>query len=84
MKVSIMSMMVDKDLSRVRASTSGHGGEKIRSTGTQFHDTITLRDYMDQAAALFCYRWDSGGRITFQYDVDDNDNCAIDAKQLFP
>ena len=79
-----MSMMVDKDLSRVRASTSGHGGEKIRSKGVQFHDTITLRDYMEQTTTQFCYRWDADGRITFQYDVDDNDNCAIDAKQLFP
>jgi len=80
----INAMMEDNDLSQVTASVSGHGGEKIRSTGTQFHDTITLRNYMDQAATLFCYRWDAAGRITFQYDVDDNINCAIDAEQLFP
>ena len=83
-QTAMHAMMVDKDLSQVTASVSGHGGEKIRSTGTQFHDTISLRDYMDQAATLFCYRWDADGRITFQYDVDDNINCAIDAEQLFP
>ena len=83
-QTSILSLMVDNDLTQVTASVSGHGGEKIRSTGTQFHETIILRDYMDQAATLFCYRWDADGRITFQYDVDDNINCAIDAEQLFP
>ena len=83
-QTSILSLMVDNNLTQVTASVSGHGGEKIRSTGTQFHDTIILRDYMDQAATLFCYRWDADGRITFQYDVDDNINCAIDAEQLFP
>ena len=84
MKTAIMSMMVDNDLSRVTASVSGNGGEKIRSTGTQFHDAIILRGYMNQAATRFCYRRDADGRIIFQYDVDDNDNCAIDAEQLFP
>ena len=83
-QTSILSLMVDNDLTQVTASVSGHGGEQIRSTGTQFHETIILRDYMDQAATLFCYRWDADGRITFQYDVDDNINCAIDAEQLFP
>ena len=84
MKTAIMSMMVDNDLSQVTASVSGHGGEKIRSTGTQFHPTLDLQIYMNQAATRFCYRWDADGRITFQYDVDDNVNCAIDAEQLFP
>ena len=83
-ETAILSRMVDNDLSQVTASVSGHGGEKIRKTGTQLHDTISLRDYIDQAATLYCYRWDAAGRITFQYDVDDNGNCAIDADQLFP
>ena len=84
MQTAMNAMMVDNDLSRVTASVSGHGGEKIRSTGAQFHETIILRDYMIQAGTRFCYRWDADGRITFQYDVDDNINCAIDAEQLFP
>ena len=83
-QTSILSLMVDDDLTQVTASVSGHGGEKIRSTGTQFHETISLRDYIVQAATLFCYRWDADGRITFQYDVNADGNCAIDAEQLFP
>ena len=84
MNTAIRSMMVDKDLSQVRASTSGHGGEKIDATSAQFHPTFNLWDYMDQAATYFCYRWDADGRITFQFDVNADGNCAVDAKQLFP
>ena len=58
-QTAMNAMKVDNDLSQVTASVSGHGGEKIRSTGTQFHDTIILRDYMNQAATQFCYRWDA-------------------------
>ena len=77
-------MMVDNDLSSVKASTSGYGGEKIRSAGTQFHPTLDLQDYMNQPTSQFCYWWRSDGRITFQYDVNADGNCAIDAEQLFP
>jgi len=84
MITAIMVMMVDNDLSQVTASTSGHGGEKIDATSNQFHPTLNLQDYLAQATTQFCYRWQNDGWITFQYDVDDNDNCAIDAEQLFP
>ena len=84
MQTAMNAMMADNDLSQVRASTSGYGGEKIDATSTQFHDTIFLRDYMVQAATQFCYRWDADGRIIFQYDVNTDGNCAIDAEQLFP
>ena len=83
-QTAILSIMVDNDLAGVTSSTSGAGGETIRRKGTQFHPTIDLSDYIDQPASLFCYRWAADGRITFQYDVDDNINCAIDAEQLFP
>ena len=82
----IESMMVDNDLSQVKASTAGRGGEKINSTGAQFHAEFDLYNYMywDQPATWFCYSWDTDGRIIFQYDVDDEGNCAIDAEQLYP
>lgn len=84
MQTAMNAMMAYNELSQVRASTSGYGGEKIVATSTQFDDTITLRGYMNQAATQFCYRWDAHGRITFQYDVNADGNCAIDAEQLFP
>ena len=84
MNTAISTMMVDKDLSQVRASTSGYGGEKIRNTGTQFHPTLNLQPYLDPSATHYCYRWEAGGRITFQYNVNADGNCAIDADQLFP
>ena len=84
MQTAMNAMMADNDLTQVRASTSGYGGEKIDAINTQFHDTISLRDYMNQAASQFYYRWDADGQITFQYDVNADGNCAIDAEQLFP
>ena len=83
-QTSIQAMMVDNDLSSVRGSTSGLGGEKIRSTGTQFHATLHLQNYIRQLATTYCYTWGTDGRITYQYDVDDNGGCSIDAEQLFP
>ena len=83
-QATMLAMMVDNNLTQVRASTSGYGGEKIDATNTQFHDTIILREYMNQAASQFCYRWDADGQITFQYAVNADGNCAIDADQLFP
>ena len=68
-QTAIQSLMVDNDLSAVNASASGAGGEKINSTGTQFHATITMAAYMDQAATQYCYRWGTDGRITFQYNL---------------
>ena len=84
MQTAVDAMMADNELTQVRASTSGYGGEKIDATSTQFHDTIILLDYMIQAASQFCYRWDADGGITFQYNVNADSNCAIDAEQLFP
>lgn len=68
-QTAIQSLMVDNDLSAITASASGAGGEKINSTGTQFHASITMAAYMDQAATQYCYRWGTDGRITFQYNL---------------
>jgi len=84
MNTALRSMMVRKDLSQVRASTSGYGGEKIVATSAQFHPTLDLQRYLNSSPTHYCYRWDTGGRITFQYDVNADGNCAIDGAQLFP
>ena len=69
-QTAIQSLMVDNALSAVTASTALPGnGEKINSTGTQFHASITMAAYMDQAATQYCYRWGTDGRITFQYNL---------------
>ena len=68
-QTAIQSLMVDNDLSSITASTAGVGGEKINSTGTQFHASIIMAAYMDQAATQYCYRWGTDGRITFQYNL---------------
>lgn len=82
---AIQRLMVDNDLTYVDPSTSGDGGEKIRSTGSQFHETLNLQTFMgDQDSTKFCYRWGADGRITHEYDVDDNDDCGADTDQLFP
>ena len=88
-QTAINAFMADNALAKVTPSTSGGGGEKIRSTGTQFHPTINLSDYWsvyldykDQGSTGYCYKWDTDGRITFQYDIDDNGNCS--SFQLYP
>ena len=83
-QTAIDAFMVDNDLAEVTPSTSDAGGEKIRSTGSQFHDTFILRDYMYDDSTAFCYRWQSDGRITHEYDVDHNGSCAPDTDQLYP
>ncbi len=84
-QTAIQSLMVDNDLSSVSASASGAGGEKINSTGTQFHASITMAAYMDQAATQYCYRWDTSGRITFQYALSKKKGiCAGSGAQLYP
>ena len=83
-QTAIQTLMVDNDIDQVTPSTSGVGGEKISSTSTQFHPTITMSDYMDGLSTTYCYRWDTTGRITFQYDYDDAGNCAADTDQLYP
>ena len=83
-QTTIQVLMVDNGLSQVTPSTSGAGGEKIRSTGAQFHPTINLSDYMDLGSTQACYRWDATGRITFQYDYDDAGNCSTYTDQLYP
>jgi len=80
----IQVLMVDNDLLEVTPSTSGAGGEKIRSTGTQFHPTLDLQAYWEPSATQFCYRWNTDGQITFQYDYDDAGNCAADTDQHYP
>ena len=83
-ETAIQVLMVHEGLSSVRASTSGYGGEKIQTTGTQFHATSDLRPYLAENSSQFCYRWDTTGQIIFQYDANADGNCAIDAHQLFP
>ncbi len=83
-QTAVQAMMIDNDLNQVTPSTSGVGGEKIRSTGTQFHPALDMQHYMDPHSTQFCYRWQSDGRITYQYDADDDGNCAADTDQLFP
>ena len=81
---AIQEFMVDNDLAEVTPSTSDAGGEIIRGTGSQFHATLDLQPYMRDAASYYCYRWHSDGEIIFQYDVNADGNCAIDADQLYP
>ena len=83
-QTGIQAFMVDNHLDTVTPSTSGRGGEKIRGTGTQFHDTFILRDYMDQDSTWFCYWWRSDGRIISQFDVNADGNCAIDGEWRYP
>ena len=47
-RTAIQAMMTDNGLSQVRANASGRGGEKILSTGTQFHDDFNLSAFMDR------------------------------------
>ena len=75
-QTAIKSMMNDNNLAAVTPSTSGAGGEKIKNTTTQFHSTINMQDHMDQPSTLYCYRWGSDGLMTYQYQVDDNDECS--------
>lgn len=82
-QTAIQSLMVDNDLSSITASTAGVGGEKINSTGTQFHASITMQAYMDQAATQYCYRWGTDGRVTFQYNLVSG-SCGAAGVQLFP
>ena len=82
-QTAIQSLMVDNNLSAVTASTAGVGGERINSTGTQFHATLILQAYMDQPSTQFCYRWAADGRITFQYDLV-ADACDATGTQLYP
>jgi len=83
-QATIDVFMADNRLAEVTPSTSGAGGEKINGTGSQFHETLDLQAYMRDAASSYCYRWQSDGLIIFQYDVNADGNCAIDADQLFP
>ena len=69
LQTAIQSLMVDNDLKVVTASTSGAGGEKITSTGTQFHASITMAAYIDQASTQYCYQWGTDGRVTMQYNL---------------
>ena len=83
-QTAIKSMMNDNNLAAVTASTSGAGGEKIKNTGTQFHPTVNLQGYMGQPSTLYCYRWGRDGLVTYQYQVDDNNECSPANDQLFP
>ena len=83
-QAAIDVFMADNDLAEVTPSTSDAGGEKLRGTGSQFHDTFILRDYLRDESTKFCYRWQSNGKVIFQYDANGDGNCAIDADQLFP
>ena len=81
-QTAIQSLMVDNNFVEVTPSTSGASGEKITSTSTQFHPTIDLQAYWNPSTTQFCYRWNTNGRITFQYDYDDAGSCT--SFQLYP
>ena len=72
MQTAIQSMMVKNNLASVTASnnTANTKGKVLSNTGTDFHATFNLKDFMDQSASKYCYKWDTTGRITYQYDVD--------------
>ena len=71
MQTAIQSMMVKNNLASVTASLSADTlGKKLSNTGTDFNATYTLKDFMDQSTSKYCYKWDSTGWITYQYDVD--------------
>ena len=80
----IQEMMIDNDLTTVTGSTSGAGGEKINSTGTQFDATLNLQGFMDQPSTLFCYQWNTEGRITTQFDTNSANGCDNTTAQLYP
>ena len=74
----IQSMMVKYNLASVTASddTANPKGKQLPNTGTDFHTTYNIEDFMDQSTTKYCYKWDAFGRITYQYDVDDtNGDC---------
>ena len=72
MQTAIQSMMVKNNRSSVIASndTANALGKNLLNTGTDFHATINLKDFMDQSASKYCYKWDKTGRITYHYDID--------------
>ena len=77
-QISIQSLMVDKDLTIVLASSPANAttGEIISATSTQFHGSLILQSYMDQSTTKYCYRWSADGRITHQFDVDSSGACT--------
>ena len=72
MQTVIQSMMVKNNLASVTASndTANPKGKRLTNTGTDFHETYNIKDHIDQAASKYCYKWDTTGRITYQYYVD--------------
>ena len=72
MQTAIQSMMVKHNLAKVTPSndTANAKGKQVPNTGTDFDSKYNLKDFMDQSASKYCYKWDDKGRITFQYDVD--------------
>ena len=84
MQTAIKSMMNENNLASVPASASGAGGEKIKNTGTQFHPTVNMQGYMDRPSTQYCYRWGSDGLVTYQYQVDADNECSPGNDQLYP
>ena len=71
LQTAIQSMMVKNDLASVIKSKDADTlGIKVTNSGTDFHATYNLKDHIDQGTTKYCYRWDTTGRITYQYDVD--------------
>ncbi len=81
LQTAIQTMMLDNDLTGVTAS--GATSVKALSTGTQFHASITLANYMDQASTQYCYQWGTDGRVTFQHDITDAGACDA-TDQVYP
>ena len=72
LQTAIQSMVVKHNLASVTASndTTNTLGKTLTNTGTDFHATYNLKDFIDQSASKYCYKWDNKGRITYQYDID--------------
>ena len=60
-QAAIDVMMADNNLVGVTPITSGKGGEKINSTGSQFHGTSNLQPYIRYLPSTYCYRWQVDG-----------------------
>ena len=68
-QTTIDTMMADNEMTTVTASST-LVGTQITDTGTHFDATQTIAAYTRDANTNYCYRWDSSGRLLFQYALD--------------
>ncbi len=74
-QTSIDTMMADNEMTTVTASSTTVG-TRVTDTGTHFDSTQTLVNYTRDVNTNYCYRWDSSGRLLFQYDLDAAGACT--------